>query len=178
MGRFVARYVALKDTANVNRMVSTAFAMLATGGALAMIITIVLLQFVFGALHVEPQYQHTARLALLIAGLNMASILPLGVFSSVLVSLDRFDVLSGVTVVGELARGALVVACLRQGYGLVGLAVVGLLITVAEYGVIGAVREISVPAAEARLEPGQAGSLSKNCSISDCFDSSGSSAIN
>jgi O-antigen/teichoic acid export membrane protein len=70
---------------------------------------------------------------LLIAGLNMASILPLGVFSSVLIALERFDVLSGVTIVGELTRAALVVICLKSGYGLVGLALVGFLITAAEY---------------------------------------------
>ena len=133
VGRFVARYVALQETENVNRIVNTAFAMLATGGAAALLITLVLLQTVFGHLHVEPQYESAAKIALLMAGLNMAAVLPMGVFSSVLVSLERFDVLSGVTIVSELCRAALVVACLKNGYGLIGLAAVGLFISAVQY---------------------------------------------
>lgn len=133
VGRFVARYIALKDTENVNRTVSTAFAILAGGGAIAMLATIVVVRFFFDSFQVEPQFQSSGKLALLITGLNMAAVLPLGVFSSVLIALERNDVLSGVTVVGELARAALVVACLKNGYGLVSLAVISLLITVTQY---------------------------------------------
>ena len=50
--------------------------------------------------------RRAGRLALLITGLNMGCILPLGVFSAVLIALERFDVVSGVTIVVELTRAA------------------------------------------------------------------------
>jgi O-antigen/teichoic acid export membrane protein len=110
-----------------------------------LVATILILKFLFHSFHVDPQYESVAQIALLIAGLNMASILPLSVFSSVLASLERFELLSAVTIVGELARAALVVICLRRGYGLVGLAVVCVLITAGEYGAMAVISKRLYP---------------------------------
>ena len=133
VGRFVTRYLALNDEQNVSRTVSTAFAMLACGGLIALLLTLGITLFVFDGLKVEPHYATLGRIALIVTGLNMSCALPLGVFSSVLIALERFDVLSGVTVVGELIRGALVVWALRHGHGLVTLALIALTITLVQY---------------------------------------------
>ena len=134
VGRFVARYLALKDDENVNRTISSAFVILATGGVLALLSTGIVAGFLFGSLKVDRQFQDIGRLALLITGVNMACILPLSVFSSVLIALERYDYLSGITVVGELLRASLVVMALRSGHGLVSLALISLLITSVTYG--------------------------------------------
>jgi len=136
VGRFVARYVTLHDEENVNRTVSSAFALLAAGGVLALLVTAVIERYFFGSFHVDPEYQTSGRTALWITGMNMASVLPLSVFSAVLIALERYDVLSGVTIVVELTRAALVVFCLKQGYGLVGLALVALVIIVGQYSAL------------------------------------------
>jgi O-antigen/teichoic acid export membrane protein len=133
LGRFVTRYVALNEEHNVNRTVSTAFVILGCGGTLALLSTFAIAAFFFDRLHLEPQYASTARTALLITGLNISCILPLGVFSAVLIALERFDVVSGVTIVSELTRAALVVWFLRHGYGLVALALIALAITALQY---------------------------------------------
>jgi len=134
VGRFVTRYLALGDDANVNRTTTTAFAILGAGGLLAFIATILIAAFFFGSFRIQPQYTTAARIALVLTGLNMACILPLGVFSALLFAQERFDVVSGITIVGELGRAALVVWFLRHGYGLVALAVITLAIMLAEYG--------------------------------------------
>jgi O-antigen/teichoic acid export membrane protein len=90
----------------------------------------------FPAFHVEPQFQAAGRTALLLTGLNMGLILPLGVFSAILVGLERFDILSGITVAGELTRAVLVFTFLKAGYGLISLAVIGLVITISVYSAI------------------------------------------
>jgi O-antigen/teichoic acid export membrane protein len=92
--------------------------------------------FFFDSFHVEPQYQISGKLALWITGFNVACILPLGVFSSVLIAMERYDVLSGVAIVSELVRAMLVVACLKQGYGLLSLAVIMLFLTAAQYSTL------------------------------------------
>src|ERR1044071_6577994 len=68
VGRFVGRHVALNDEENVNRTVSSAFAILGSGGTLALLGTAIVAQFFFGAFHVEPQYDSAGRAALLITG--------------------------------------------------------------------------------------------------------------
>lgn len=136
VGRFVARHIALKDHLSVNRTLNTAFAILACGGALALLATLAMALFFFDSFKVEPQYQVSGRIALAITGLNMACVLPLGIFTSLLVALERYDVLGGITIVGELTRAVLVLASLKAGYGLVTLALIGFLVVVLQYSAI------------------------------------------
>ncbi len=133
VGRFVARYLALNDDRSSNRILSTAFVILACGGLLALAGTIVVVKFFFGSFHVEPQYAAAAQTALVITGLTMSCTLPLGTFSSLLVAMERFDILSGVTIIGELTRAALIVVTLRSGHGLVAVALIALIISIAQY---------------------------------------------
>ena len=73
VGRSVAHYVALDDSENVNRTVSTALAMLAGAGLFALLATVVM-YFSFNIFKVEHQLESSARTALMIAGLNIALI--------------------------------------------------------------------------------------------------------
>jgi O-antigen/teichoic acid export membrane protein len=133
VGRFVARYLALKDDQSSNRILSTAFAILGCGGMLTLIATLVAVRFFFGSFHVEPQYAAAAKTALIITGITMSCALPLGTFSSLLVAMERFDILSGVTIISELTRAGLIVFCLRSGHGLVAVALIALAMSIAQY---------------------------------------------
>ena len=133
VGRFVARYLALNDDRSSNRILSTAFFILACGGLLALTGTIVAAKFFFGSFHVEPQYAAAAKTALIITGLTMSGALPMGTFSSLLVAMERYDILSGVTIVSELTRAALIIVFLKSGHGLVAVALIAFLVSVAQY---------------------------------------------
>lgn len=133
LGRFVARHIALKDETGVNRTASTALAMLGLGGVISLVVTLVIANFSLGAFKIGMELQDDAKAALLIAGLNVSFALPLGVFASILVGLERFDVLSGITLVGALTRASLVVMVLKSGHGLIALAAVAVFVSLAEY---------------------------------------------
>lgn len=133
VGRYVARHVALRDDEGVNRTVSTALVMLGAGGALAILATVAMASFFFDSLNIAPELAETGRVAFTITGLNLACALPLGAFSAVLIGLERFDVLSGVTIAGELTRAALVVTALRLEYGIVPLALIALAVNLGMY---------------------------------------------
>jgi O-antigen/teichoic acid export membrane protein len=132
VSRFVARYLALKDEDSVNRTVSTAIAMLAGGGLLALLATIAL-RIGFGVFHVGIELQDAAKTAMLLAGLNISLALPMSVFSATLIALERFDVITGVTILGAITRATLVVTFLNLGHGIVTLALIWLLVGFAEY---------------------------------------------
>ena len=133
VGRFVARYLALHDDVNVNRITSTAFLVLAVGGIIALSVSVIVSQFFFKSFHVEPEFESTGKLALIITGFTMACALPLGVFSSVLVSLERYDILSAVTIVGEIIRATLIVIVLKAHYGLVAVALIAMFTSLGSY---------------------------------------------
>lgn len=133
VGRFLARSLALKDDDKTNRTISTAFAILAFGGTLSLTATLLMVNVFFDSFRVDPDLQSAAKTALLIAGLNMSCILPLGVFSSLLVAMERFDILSGVTMIGEVTRALIVVLILKLGYGVVAFSLVAFVLSVAQY---------------------------------------------
>ncbi len=141
VGRFVARYIALNDVRNVNRTVSTAIAILGGGGLLALVASGIL-YFSFNSFHIEHGFLPTARLSMLIAGLTISLALPMGVFGAVLIAVERFDVMTGVTVAGALTRAALIVITLKSGHGLVALALVVLLVSLCEYTAMAASAKI------------------------------------
>jgi O-antigen/teichoic acid export membrane protein len=132
VGRFISRHMTLGDEVSVNSTVTNAFAMLATAGTLALLSTFVFASDI-GVFHIDPRYQVDARHALLIAGLTISVALPMSVFNAVLFSLERFDVTTGITIVGALTRSLLTLFLLSHGKGLVALALVTLFSSSLEY---------------------------------------------
>jgi O-antigen/teichoic acid export membrane protein len=133
VSRFLARHLALDDDQGVNRTASTAFVLLGLGGLVALLATVVIATIFLSSFQIEPAYASQARTALLLAGLNVSFILPLGIFSAVLYASERFDVVSAVSIVAEVTRAALVWWLLSHGYGLVALSVLALAITLVQY---------------------------------------------
>jgi len=133
VGRFVAHHVALDDSESVNRTLSTAIAMLAGGGLVVLLATGFLVANFSTAFRIEHAYETSARIALLIAGIQICIALPMSVFSTILMSLERFDIMTGVTVTGAIIRATLVVVLLKMGYGLPALATVTLVVSSCEY---------------------------------------------
>jgi O-antigen/teichoic acid export membrane protein len=133
VGRFVARYLALNDEDSLNRTVSTAVLVLSCCGLLALTASLIVALIFFDAFHVAIHYRSAARLALVITGVNVTCILPLSVFSAVLIGLERFDIVSGISIVSEVVRAVLVVIALKFGGELVALALISLLMTAIQY---------------------------------------------
>jgi len=132
VGRFVARYMALEDDDNVNRTISNALAMLGAAALLGLLATVIA-NFSFGVFNIDRHLQADARIALLIAGVNISMALPMSVFNAILFSMERFDVVTAITVGGALTRSTLVVVALSRGHGLIALALITLFSSSAEY---------------------------------------------
>lgn len=134
VSRFLARHLERKDAEGFNTTASTAFIVLFCGGLVALAATVLIALFFFDSFRVGPEYASAGKAALLITGLTISCVLPFGLFSAILYASERFDIVSGITIVTELTRAALVVWLLRHGYGLVALAGAALAITVVQYG--------------------------------------------
>ena len=145
VGRFVSRYVALEDTQNVSRTVSNAIAILGCGSVLTALATIGM-TVALPSFRLDPQLLASARIALVLAGLNIAVALPMGVFGGVLVALERFDILSRAGIVASLVQAGLVVVFLKLGYGIVTLAAIALLVTASQYIFVASYAKASYPA--------------------------------
>jgi O-antigen/teichoic acid export membrane protein len=132
VGRFVAFYHARSDARSVNEIVSTAVALLSVAGLASLLAAVVAACWTETLVGGDFQASDfpTLRLALLLAGINLAVQLPLRVADGILWGCQRFDQLNAVRIPSDIARGVLSAAVVYFGGGLIALSTVALLLTV------------------------------------------------
>jgi O-antigen/teichoic acid export membrane protein len=128
--RYVAKHYTRGEHQEVRRIVSSALVIFVSAGALAIIISVVLMLLVMPHFQVPAPYQSTARLVLLITGVNVTVSLIGGVFGGVVIGLQRFDVSNSIEVTNTGLRSLLIVLLLRGGGGIFALAGVQLTFSV------------------------------------------------
>jgi len=131
VGRYVAFYRAKQDQRAVCEIVNTALAMLLGAGLIGML-------GVLGAGQLAPRligdefapHEFSAiRIALCLAGVHLALLLPLKVFEGALWGCERFDCLNLVRIPSDVLRGTLAAITVAFDGGLIGLMTVTLGIT-------------------------------------------------
>jgi len=128
--RYVARFHAQDKKEELQGIVSSGLVVFVTAGLVAIFISVLLAFFGIQHFQVPAEYRATARIVLIIAGVNVAVSLIAGVFGGVVVGLQRFDLTNTVEVTITAARSLLIVFALRAGMGLFTLAALQLLFAI------------------------------------------------
>jgi O-antigen/teichoic acid export membrane protein len=129
VGRHIAFHRARNDQAGVNSVLSTALAYSLAAAAVALAGTFVILLIFFYLFDVPADEVAEVRLALLLAGINLAISFPLSTFDATLCAMQRFDLVNVVGIPFIVLRSGLTLYLLGYGHGLVMLASVSLLAT-------------------------------------------------
>jgi O-antigen/teichoic acid export membrane protein len=128
VGRHIAYERAKNDQQSMCEYLSTALFLL-SGFGLIGLMAIVAIVPVFPRFFDIPEGQvASGQLALLIVGINLGLVLPLSAFDAALWGFQRFDLLNAVDIPGTIIRAALTFVLIGQGYGLVALALLTLVI--------------------------------------------------
>ncbi|MCS7047076.1 MAG: oligosaccharide flippase family protein [Gemmataceae bacterium] len=114
------------DSDGVNRLVSTAVAMLLGAAALTVAATGLVLVIFFHIFSVPEEVTRDVQIAIVLVGLNLALSFPCGVFFSMLWAYERFDLLNRVEIPSILARAVLTIWWVSHGGGLIALAIITL----------------------------------------------------
>ena len=128
--RYVAKFHTESDVSRASRTVSSALAIFAVAGVVAISISLALVSFGLGWFHIPGAYLTAARIVLVLSGINVAVTLVSGVFGGVLVGLQRFDLSKAIELLGTAVRALGIVAVILAGQGLIGLACIHLLSSV------------------------------------------------
>lgn len=135
MTRYLAYSVAQQDHAGIQGYMNTSLFFLALAGLLCLTVgggVAVLFPRIF----VIPSTSTIeAQTTCFIVAATMATTLVFAAFQSLLVADQRFDIVNIIGIASTLVRAILTVYLLMSGYGLVGLAYIGLIITVLTGGV-------------------------------------------
>lgn len=110
------------DTIGLNRVLFTGLALYAGLGVLVVLTAAAASPWFHIWFKLPPSEAATGRLLALLAGINIALSLPLGVLGGLLAGLQRYDRVSQATVIVLLARTAAIVAAVLGGLGLIALA--------------------------------------------------------
>lgn len=120
--RFVSKAQAQNNMEEATSSIGAAlwFRLIVAAGVAILSVT---LSLTFKHLFTIPSnMQRPAQITVLLCALGVGISLISGVFGAVLAAINRFDVLSSVTMAQTIARAAGVIAILRNGLGLVSLA--------------------------------------------------------
>jgi O-antigen/teichoic acid export membrane protein len=128
--RFVARNHAVGNHEEASRAVSAAFWLRLWIALLILLISLILCGVAPFFFHIAAELRFATRGAIVLMGTSFALTLSFGVFGGVLVALNRFSTVSGITVSQTLLRAAGVVALLATGHGILSLALWEFLISV------------------------------------------------
>jgi len=121
--RFVARNHAQGNHLESSRAVSAAFWLRIWICLLILLTTVVLSVLSTRIFRIPIELGEMARWAIIFTGSSLAVTLASGVFGGVLVALNRFALVSCVTVAQTIVRAAGVIYLLRSGHGILALAV-------------------------------------------------------
>jgi O-antigen/teichoic acid export membrane protein len=124
--RFVSQLDATGDRDELNRVVASSCALLAIGGGLALLGSLLLAAWADTLFKVPPESAPALRTMIVISGLSLCLSFPLGVFGGVLRGYQRYDLLNAAVIVTTLLNAAGSLLALRLGWGLIGLSVISL----------------------------------------------------
>ena len=131
--RYVAKFHTDGDHKKASNVASSAMLIFSTAGMTAIALSLILSAFVVGRMHIPAQYLVSARVVLILIGLNIATSLVSGVYGGILVGLQRFDLTNSIEIGINVFRAAATVLVLQLGYGIIMLACIQLGFTLARW---------------------------------------------
>jgi O-antigen/teichoic acid export membrane protein len=124
--RFVSRFHAVSDTKQINAVVNTTLVLFTIIGAAVAILSFGLAYLSDHVFTIPPELKSDVSIAIVLVGFALALSFPFGVFNATLNAMQRFDLNNIIQVTVAILRAILIVVSLRNGGGIVSLAVIAL----------------------------------------------------
>jgi O-antigen/teichoic acid export membrane protein len=138
VNRYTARHHAAGAHEDGSLIISAALRLFGFLGIVAIFLSGVLAYFVPILFNIPEALANDARIVVILGGLTVAATLIAGVFGGVLTGLERFDIHCALEIFVTSVRTLAIIVTLREGYGLVALAVIQLSASVLNSVVFGA----------------------------------------
>ncbi|MBP7087853.1 MAG: oligosaccharide flippase family protein [Candidatus Omnitrophica bacterium] len=132
VGRFVARYLALGDKTNINRVINTNLFILLLAALVTFMISILISKYFINFFNIDKEFISIAKILIILIGLSISITLSLGLFNSVLAALERYDTINIITICSNLLRAVLIVIFIKIGKGLIAVGVITLAINLVD----------------------------------------------
>ncbi len=129
--KYISEYYAKKDYRSINQVVNTGFVFYTGVAVIILLLALGLNRLLLSLFKVSPDLMNDATFALIGSALIVALGRPFGGFGAIIIGLQRYDIRNGLDIFQSLINAAGTVAVLELGYGLKGLIINGLCLSVA-----------------------------------------------
>jgi O-antigen/teichoic acid export membrane protein len=119
--KYVAEHIARDDIAEVNRVVGTALWLYVGQGLMAFGLAVLIAPFVPAFLSVPPGQAETTSTVVVLTGLSLGIGIPASAAPSILMGLQRYDLVNGIYAMSTLIGAGVTVVVLYAGGGLIGM---------------------------------------------------------
>jgi O-antigen/teichoic acid export membrane protein len=119
--KHVAEKNARQDAKGLNQILFTGLALYGSLSVLVVLLSLIAAAGFPNLFRLPPQDVPTGQVLMVIAALNIALSLPLGVFGGLLAGLQRFDLVNRAGIIVMIVRSAVIVTAVWLGYGLLTL---------------------------------------------------------
>jgi O-antigen/teichoic acid export membrane protein len=126
VNRYTARHHAAGEHEDGSLIISAALRLFGFLGILAILLAGALAYLIPILFNIPDELANDARIVVILGGLTVAATLIAGVFGGVLTGLERFDIHCALEIFITSVRTLAIIVALREGYGLVALAVIQL----------------------------------------------------
>ena len=124
MTQYLTRYLAANEIDKLNKSASTGFVVLSSIGFLVFIGSLIVAFYASSLFKIRAASSSEVTLVLAITGTSVALQFVFFTYSAVFTAVQRFDLSNVIGVSTRILSAAATIACLKAGYGLVGLSLV------------------------------------------------------
>jgi len=122
--RYVAKFAARRDDEAASRTLSSSIQIFGVMGAFATLVSLGLALVAVSGFEIPEADRHTARIVLVLVGMNVGVSLVTGAYAGVVAALQRLDLLNVADVATGVVRTGATVVALLAGQGLVAMAAI------------------------------------------------------
>lgn len=144
LSRFIPKYYGAKDYDNLNEVINSSALIYSITGSLIMVVSIIISLFFIDFFNIDSEYLTVARFVLLLVGFNQA-IRSFYIVPSTCGPFHKYTISHGVDIVRNIIGTALTVYFLKSGYGILAMAVITVVMTIASMQVRTLIRNRLVP---------------------------------
>jgi len=166
--RYTARYLAAGDLPAANRLTSSAVALFAVSGLIALALAVVVAAVLPHVIQLPPDQAAAARAALLIGGVTVGLSLLAGVFGGTIVGMQQFTKINLVDVTLEAARGLATWIVVGRGGGILGLALIQLGVSIIRLALYVVLSRRLLPGLRISIDAVERGTIKTILSFSSC----------
>ena len=134
--KYVAEYQGTGKTDKLNETVSAALSIYAIAGLVSIAISLIIAGFFPYLFNLAEASVTTTRVVVLVTGATVAQGFLFNTYYGILMGIQRYDVFNKIGVIFALIRNILIVVFLLLGYGIIALAVIQLVISIASNMVV------------------------------------------